>query len=230
MTDFVSKSLSGAFRLARGTATMLGLVVMFAAVLGLGTAALAAVPGDPLKLGQRNAMDTLTTLAGSANGALLSVENGSPGAKGAPASALALKVAPANPPLRVNAEAGTATNLSADELDGKDAGAFLASDGKAADADELDGKDASAYFSGKSYIVQREAQGSGGGVITVTAACDNGDNLLSGGGGSMTDIQDDVNISRPLSSREWSASFQDNGTSSKFFAQALCADFPPLRP
>ena len=210
MTDLVSKSLSGAFRLARGTATMLGLAVLIAAVLGLGTAALAAVPGDPLKLGQRNAMDTLTILAGSANDALLSVENGSPGARGAPASALALKVAPANPPLRVNAEAGTATNLSADELDGKDAGAF---------------------FAGKTYLVKREAQGiGGGGVITVTAACDNADNMLSGGGGSMTDIQDDVAISYPLSTREWSVSFQDNGTSSKFFTQVLCADFPPLRP
>lgn len=35
--------------LGRGTATAMGIAVMLAAVLGVATTALAAVPGDPLK-------------------------------------------------------------------------------------------------------------------------------------------------------------------------------------
>jgi hypothetical protein len=72
-------------------------------------------------------------------------------------------VASGKAPLRVNAAAGTATNLSADELDGKDSSGFYAQGDKvtdsshadladsatsatsAADADTLDGKDSSAF-------------------------------------------------------------------------------------
>lgn len=45
--------------------------------------------------------------------------------------------------MTVNAAAGTATNLSADEIDGKDSAQFLAANGKAADL--LDGQDSSAF-------------------------------------------------------------------------------------
>ena len=41
-----------------------GLALVVALVLGAGSAALAAVPGDPFLLGRLNAIDSRTTLAG----------------------------------------------------------------------------------------------------------------------------------------------------------------------
>jgi hypothetical protein len=41
---------------------MMGFAVMLAVVLGVGTTALAAVPGDPFKLGKANAVNALTSL------------------------------------------------------------------------------------------------------------------------------------------------------------------------
>jgi hypothetical protein len=82
------------------------------------------------------------------NGAMLSIENDSPGSRGAPAPALSLDVEGGNPPLRINPEAGTATGLSADELDGLDQSVFLRANGKAIDSDKLDGKDQNTFFSG----------------------------------------------------------------------------------
>ena len=62
-------------------------------------------------------------------------------------TSLSLRVRPGDPPLTVNADAGTATNLSADKLDGKDATAFVsATDGKAPDSDKLDGKDSTEFL------------------------------------------------------------------------------------
>ena len=47
--------------------------------------------------------------------------------------------------MAVNESAGTATNLSADELDGKTSADFYAAGGKVADADAPDGKDSSEF-------------------------------------------------------------------------------------
>jgi hypothetical protein len=84
----------------------------------------------------------------------------------AAATALNLNVASGKAPLRVNAAAGTATNLSADKLDGKDSSAFYekgskvadsanadhadhaTSAGSAADADTLDGLDSTDFQAG----------------------------------------------------------------------------------
>ena len=127
---------------------MLGLAVMVAVVLGVGTTALAAVPGDPFRLGEINAINAASRLTGTVAGPLLSLENDFVGSKAATGSALSLKVQQKQPPLVVNPEAGKATNLDSDELDGKDSSAFLATGGKAADADRLDGKDSAAFASG----------------------------------------------------------------------------------
>ena len=106
--------------MARGTATMMGMAVMLAVVLGLGTTALATVPGDPFELGETNTINNaLTKLAGSRDGgSMLTVDNDS-AASGS--RALDLRVESGRAPLNVNAEAGRATNLNADELDGKGA-------------------------------------------------------------------------------------------------------------
>jgi hypothetical protein len=56
-------------------------------------------------------------------------------------------VQPGNPPLTVNPEADTATNLSADKVDGRDSTAFVsATNGKAPDSELLDGKDSTEFL------------------------------------------------------------------------------------
>ena len=133
-----------------GRTTMLavGSAVTLAIVLGATTTALAAVPGDPFRLGQANGVDALTSLIGRADGALLRVQNTSQGSKASPSPALSLSAQPGNPALVVNPRATTANNLSADELDGKDSTAFAnGTGGKANDADRLDGKDSAAFVS-----------------------------------------------------------------------------------
>jgi hypothetical protein len=58
-----------------------------------------------------------------------------------------MRVQPGNPPLIVNPEAGTATNLSADTVDGKDSTTFVsATNGKAPDSELLDGKDSTEFL------------------------------------------------------------------------------------
>ncbi len=137
----------------RATTFCVGLSMILAVVFGVGATALAAVPGDPLKLGRINAIDRLTSLAGSVGGPLLRVDNDGGG------PALALESNAGNPPLRVNPEAGKATNLDADELDGKDSVDFYSRGEKVADAERadsatsagnantLDGKDSTAFQS-----------------------------------------------------------------------------------
>ncbi len=104
--------------LGRLTSALFGLVLLLGVALGLGTAALAAVPGDPLKLGQVNTINALTSLTGRSGTALLKLDNNGAG------PALAVQVEPGKPPLTVNAGAAKATNLNADKLDGLDAGGF----------------------------------------------------------------------------------------------------------
>lgn len=133
----------------RATTFCVGLVVILILVLGVGTTALAAVPGDPFRLGRLNAVDRMTALVGSVSGPLLKVDNNGGG------PALALESNSGRPPLTVSAGASKAINLDADRLDGKDASAFLPVDGKAAnaatadtagDAGALDGKDSSDFL------------------------------------------------------------------------------------
>ena len=129
--------------IGRAATFCVGLAVVLAVTLGVAATALAAVPGDPFKLGRLNVVDRLTTLTGSVAGPMLRVENNGGG------PALALKSGAGGPPLTVGADAGKATNLDADKLDGKDASAFLPADGKAAsaaDAETLDGKDSTDFL------------------------------------------------------------------------------------
>ncbi len=63
----------------RATVFTVGLAVTLALMLGVATAALAAVPGDPFKLGRSNAINRLTALVGGVDSALLRVDNNSAG-------------------------------------------------------------------------------------------------------------------------------------------------------
>lgn len=195
--------LSKTLEMARGTATMMGLAMMLAVVPGVGTTAFAAATGDPFKLGRLNGIDVISTLVGSADGALLRVNNNGSG------PALDLRVEPGEAPMNVNS-ATRVDDLNADRLDGKDSTAFVPTD---------------------TYVVQDLGSSEGGGVIgDKTAFCDRGDTLLGGGFDSSAD--DSVISSKPaVSARSgWSVRFQDNGSSTVIFVTALCADLPPLRP
>jgi hypothetical protein len=139
--------------LGRGTATAMGIAVMLALVLGAATTALAAVPGDPFKLGRQNTIDALSRMVGTVNDAMLRIDNDSAGAS---ATALELRVEPGQPPMKVDSSTKV-TALNADQVDGKSAGAFLGADEKAAgavhadqaddaaNANELDGLDSGVF-------------------------------------------------------------------------------------
>jgi hypothetical protein len=117
----------------RAASAVVGLAVMLALVLGVASAAFAGNL-DPLKLGTaKNVATKATALVGkAATGSAFVVNNPSGG------SALGLQVSAGQAPLTVNAEAGTATNLSADELDGKSAEDFYAQGSKVADSSHAD--------------------------------------------------------------------------------------------
>ncbi len=239
----------------RATVFSVGLAVTLALLFGVATAALAAVPGDPFRLGEANAINAASRLTGTVAGPLLSFENQSPGSKAAPASALSLEVQTGNSPLTVNPEAGTAKNLSADELDGKDStqflatggkaadadrldgldqGAFLRTTGKAADADKLDGKDATAFYPTKTYRKVLDVSGAGGGDMVFAfqgLRCDPGDKLLTGGAGSEgAFFQNDFLVKSSPHDEGWYALMRDNQEANFLRMEVICADFPPLRP
>jgi hypothetical protein len=140
------------------------LAVTLALILGIGTAALAAVPGDPFKLGRTNTIDQISTLVGSASGALLKVDNEGSG------PALDLQVEEGEAPMKVDSSTKV-TSLNADKLDGNDSSAFLGVDDQAAsatNADEVDNRDANelvrvASFTGHSPL----ADGTNGTLATT---------------------------------------------------------------
>ncbi|HEX6708729.1 MAG TPA: hypothetical protein VF068_00230 [Rubrobacter sp.] len=110
---------SRAIEVGRATVFAVGLAVILAVVLGVASTALPAVPGDPFRLGRMNSIDRLSTLVGTTANAMLRVDNNGTG------PALSLEAGAGNPPVVVNAAAGKATNLDADELDGQDSSALL---------------------------------------------------------------------------------------------------------
>jgi hypothetical protein len=124
------------WRLTRTTSTIVGLAVMVGLVAGVASLAVAqkspsgGTTASPLFKGVENIAATTTTLINSGTG-----------------PAFSMRVQPGNPPIIANPEAGTATNLSADQVDGKDSSAFVsATNGKAPDSELLDGKDSTEFL------------------------------------------------------------------------------------
>lgn len=123
MIGFLSRKVMW---VGRATTFCVGVAVVLAVVFGVGTAALAAVPGDPFRLGRHNYVERLTALVGVSDGAVLKVDNNGSG------TALSLRVGdpdttPENeptPPMTVDSQAKVA-NLNADELDGLDYRQFM---------------------------------------------------------------------------------------------------------
>ncbi len=134
--------------MARATTTVVGLAIMLALVFGVATTAIGATGGNFI-LGKANGATSVSKLTASIAGPALTLVNQSTEAA---ATALNINVASGKAPLKVNAAAGTATNLSADELDGKDSSAFYAAGSKVADSSHADLAD-NATNAGNAYTV-----------------------------------------------------------------------------
>ena len=185
------------------TASMVfGLALVMALVVGPGTMALAAMPGDPFKLGRLNSVDQITRLVGSASDAMLRIDNDGSG------TALDLRVEPGEAPMTVDSDQKVAS-LNADELDGKTADDFISED--------------------KTYTESESEIGPGAGTdVQVLADCDSGDRILGGGGGALLDTDIILRGSEPTF-QGWKVVAKDGGSPSFITAKAICADFPPLR-
>jgi hypothetical protein len=96
--------------IGKATVFAVGLAVVLAVILGVATAAMAAAPGDPFRLGKSNVVNKVSTLVKRGAG-----------------PALSLKVRGGQPPLAVNS-GGRVKNLNADRVDGKDSSAFAPAD------------------------------------------------------------------------------------------------------
>lgn len=108
--------LSRLWWLGRGTATMMGVVMMLALTVALASTALAGTGiGAPFDLGKTNTVNAVTRLVGSVGGPSLTIDNNS--TIGA-ATALNLQVEAGKAPMKVNSGAKVA-DLNADKVDGK---------------------------------------------------------------------------------------------------------------
>ncbi len=106
----------------RSKASVLACVVVL--TVGLASTALAGTGvGGVFNLGQTNTVNAISTLYGSYNNMMLRVVNTNTGTY---ARGLSIYTADNKPPLVVeNSKSGTATNLSADKVDGKDSSQLI---------------------------------------------------------------------------------------------------------
>src|SRR5215217_5617413 len=140
LMEAMKATLRRLWRLTRASSIVVGLAVMVALVGGVVSLALAKPPagGEPPPSGGETAASILKGVTNTATAVTTLINSGT-------GAALNLVVQPGEPPLTVNPEAGTATNLSADKLDGLDSADFLGATAKAADSDKLDGKDSTDF-------------------------------------------------------------------------------------
>jgi hypothetical protein len=204
--------------------TLAALVVGFAAVPTVALAATDAVPGDPFKLGQSQRIDKASTVLqgsnqlndgvlslrkeGSGIGPVLKVVNaGTGGGK----RGIDITVPAGQPPINVPENAGKASNLNVDKLDGKSEEDFLPSRLYGVDSGVVNGQGG-----GKTVLV------SGAGF-----SCDEGDVAISAGGNAVGP-EDHMNGLVPFRS-SYQIEFTDNdsskpGASHVFRANMICAD------
>jgi hypothetical protein len=152
--EMVRSVVSKVMWVGRTTATLIGLAVALALVLGVATMALAAVPGDPFRLGQTNGIDAMSTLVGNVAGPMLMVDNNSTGAG---ATALDLRVEAGKPPMKVNSTTKV-SKLNADKVDGKDG-----------------------FMDDTTYLLSRPFTGVANTYNDAAISCDFEDKVLSGG-------------------------------------------------
>jgi hypothetical protein len=201
------------------------LAVGFTAVPAVALAATDAVPGDPLKLGQsQRIVDASTILQGSGQkadgvlqvrregsgiGAVLKVVNDTGGFA---QRGIDITVPPGQPPIAINADAGKASNLNADKLDGRSEEDFLPT---------------RLYGNGTPTLIQGQG---GGKPVLLTALsgleCDEDDVALNAGFRSIDPAGDqasDLVAMEPFRG-SYTIELRDNGAPSKFRANIICMD------
>jgi hypothetical protein len=205
---------------------IVALALGFTAIPAVALAATDAVPGDPFKLGQDNTIAATTTLTGTnqapgqgADGVLrirktgglfgpaINIENSAPGAS---QPGLNITTRPGQVPIKVSPDAGKASFLNADKLDGRDHEDFLPTQ---------------LYGDGSRLI-----EGSGGGKrVLIPLRCDPEDIALNAGGNARG-AEDHINSITPFRS-SYHVEFTDNDNPSLFSANIICMDSgSPHRP
>lgn len=195
------RTIAKAMRIGRMAVFGVGLAVTLVIALGAAMTALAAAPGDPLRLGQANVIDALTNLVGNRGGPLLRIKN-----DGGPA--LNLTVPAGQPPAVVSAGAAKVVNLDADRLDGRDASAFLPT---------------------KIYVRETPRSGQANRVSVGSAECDPGDVALSGGFNNVAASTTLIANGRG-SATSWTVHWQNGAIADEVGVQVVCADLPQDAP
>jgi hypothetical protein len=116
--------------------------------------------------------------------------------------AINLNVPAGQAPAVISAGAGKVTNLDADKLDGKDASAFLPT---------------------KTYIREAEGLGRVNNFDDVSATCDPGDVIISGGYNGVDSATTFVAVSQPFKTG-WQVLWFSSGTADALRIRAICAD------
>ena len=215
--------------LTRRRRMIAALAIGFTAVPAVALAATDAVPGDPLKLGQsQRIVDASTILQGTGQkadgvlqvrregggiGAVLKVVNDTGGFA---QRGIDITVPPGQPPIAINADAGKASNLNADKLDGRDEEDFLPT---------------RLYGNGTQTLVQGQG---GGKPVLLTALngleCDEDDTALNAGFRAIDPASDTANgdasdlVAMEPFRGSYTIELRDNGFPSKFRANIICMD------
>lgn len=206
----VKTIFSGAWRIGRATALALGVAVMLALVVGLASTAFGA-NGDAWKLGKGNVATRVTALAGNlgVNGPMVRLINNNAGADD---TALELRVGSGEAPMRVNSTTKV-ESLNADLLDGQDSSQFV-------------GSGTNTFVRNNTYR-NESALGPGtqlgDGTFTLSASCNSGDVMLSGGPANLSGTTDMVE-SFPSGTGSWTARVDKNGQTDSYSVVALCAN------
>lgn len=181
---------------------MLTLALLF----GVAASALGATGGDFI-LGKGNSAGATTKLTSSLAGATLQLVNNGSG------TALSLSVPSGKAPLKVSPTAGKATNLNADELDGKDSTDFLSS-----------------QSSSETYDVVGQCSVPAGVEAVEQISCDAGDRATSGGYFDLDTSTAVIESYRDSDESTWVIKVNNLGNATDVFnVQVTCEDFPPLR-
>lgn len=219
--------LSKVMWIGRTTVFAVGLAVTLALMLGVATAALAAVPGDPFRLGKSNTINRLSVLVGGVDNALLKVDNNSAGPN---ATAVDLHVEPDKAPMKVNSDTRVA-NFNADKLDGRTADDFYYYNEKVNDSEQLDGKDSTNFLPASIYSRQESRTGTAGTVNYLIALCDPGDLALSAGYVTTEDTTTDTIYSFARgdaatggSQNSWDFRWYDRAPATHYILTVYCAD------
>jgi hypothetical protein len=200
----VQTIFSGAWRMGRATALALGVAVMLALIVGAASTAFGA-NGDNWKLGKSNFATKITTLTGNlgVNGPMVRLTNNNAGTDD---TALDLQVQTGEAPMTVNSSTRV-DSLNADQVDGKSASEFVASN----------------IYKRESAIAAGTDKGDG--TFVISQACDPGDVLLSGGPANVNGSSAMVeSFPSPGSTNSWSARIQKNGLADNFSVVVICAD------